>query len=311
MTGQVPPNDANNHGHHGAPRLVLTLLTAIMDEESLERALADVEMLTAAYPDEVSCDNGATDQLPWHVTLRLSETAHVQLSLGKGYPTSSNIEISSYRCGSDEKSRMEAVLVAIRSAAQECLTDGMEGGFACCAAALEAWNESGQDINTVVIEESAPVLQLQEEASGQTYRWTTGEPLLDRKSAFQAHVCRITAESDVRPALFQLLNGNSKLQRATHNMWAYRVVEHRATDADDRSIAVLKHDNDNDGEDAAGSRLAHLLEMRNEDQVLVVVSRWFGGIHLGPKRFAHITNVARELLVTCHEEWDSGSTSKH
>jgi hypothetical protein len=65
---------------------------------------------------------------------------------------------------------------------------------------------------------------------------------------------------------------------------------------------ILKHDNDDDGEDAAGSRLAHLLEMRNEDGVLIVVSRWFGGIHLGPKRFAHITNVARQLLSDWHEK---------
>ena len=65
---------------------------------------------------------------------------------------------------------------------------------------------------------------------------------------------------------------------------------------------ILKHDNDDDGEDAAGSRLAHLLEMRNEDGVLIVVSRWFGGVHLGPKRFAHITNVARQLLSDWHEK---------
>lgn len=77
--------------------------------------------------------------------------------------------------------------------------------------------------------------------------------------------------------------------------YAYRVVEH--LEGND----ILKHDNDDDGEDAAGSRLAHLLEMRNETNALVVVSRWFGGIHLGPKRFAHITNVARELLAQCEQ----------
>jgi putative IMPACT (imprinted ancient) family translation regulator len=58
----------------------------------------------------------------------------------------------------------------------------------------------------------------------------------------------------------------------------------------------LKHDNDDDGEDAAGGRLAMLLDVRDEDGVLVVVSRWYGGIHLGPRRFAVIANVARELL---------------
>lgn len=63
---------------------------------------------------------------------------------------------------------------------------------------------------------------------------------------------------------------------------------------------VIQHDNDDDGEQGAGSRLAHLLEMRKEDGVLIVVSRWFGGTLLGPKRFAHISNVARELLLHFH-----------
>lgn len=59
---------------------------------------------------------------------------------------------------------------------------------------------------------------------------------------------------------------------------------------------VLKHDNEDDGEQGAGSRLAQLLHMRQEDGVLVVVSRWYGGTPLGPKRFAHITNAARQAL---------------
>ena len=65
---------------------------------------------------------------------------------------------------------------------------------------------------------------------------------------------------------------------------------------------IIKHDNDDDGEDGSGSRLAQLLAVRKEDGVLVVVSRWFGGIHLGPKRFAHIVNAAREILDDCHEK---------
>ena len=51
--------------------------------------------------------------------------------------------------------------------------------------------------------------------------------------------------------------------------YAYRFSE---TQPDGR--VVLKHDNDDDGEDAAGSRLAHLLQMREDDGVLVLVSRW-------------------------------------
>ena len=29
---------------------------------------------------------------------------------------------------------------------------------------------------------------------------------------------------------------------------------------------------------------------------VVVVSRWYGGIHLGPDRFKHINNAARQVL---------------
>lgn len=30
--------------------------------------------------------------------------------------------------------------------------------------------------------------------------------------------------------------------------------------------------------------------------VVVVVSRWFGGVHLGPDRFRHINNATRQVL---------------
>jgi putative IMPACT (imprinted ancient) family translation regulator len=39
-----------------------------------------------------------------------------------------------------------------------------------------------------------------------------------------------------------------------------------------------------------------ILEVEN---VVVVVTRWFGGIHLGPDRFKDINNVARNALEEC------------
>jgi hypothetical protein len=41
---------------------------------------------------------------------------------------------------------------------------------------------------------------------------------------------------------------------------------------------------------------SQLTDARN---VVVVVSRWYGGILLGPARFTHINNAARDLLDTC------------
>jgi len=53
---------------------------------------------------------------------------------------------------------------------------------------------------------------------------------------------------------------------------------------------VLHQDNDDDGESAAGGRLAHLLQIMEVKDVLVVVTRYFGGIHLGPDRFKCVMN---------------------
>jgi Uncharacterized protein family UPF0029 len=55
-------------------------------------------------------------------------------------------------------------------------------------------------------------------------------------------------------------------------------------------------DYDDDGETAAGSRLLKLLTIVGAENVVVVVSRWFGGVLLGPSRFTHINNAARAIL---------------
>jgi putative IMPACT (imprinted ancient) family translation regulator len=86
--------------------------------------------------------------------------------------------------------------------------------------------------------------------------------------------------------------------------YAYRIVEKVAGKSSGEIIEVLKHDHEDDGEDGAGSKLSHLLQVRKEVNVLVLVSRWFGGIQLGSKRFVHIAKVAGDLLLDCHANRD-------
>jgi len=59
---------------------------------------------------------------------------------------------------------------------------------------------------------------------------------------------------------------------------------------------VLTIDYDDDGETQAGARLKHLLDILELENVLVVVSRWYGGTHLGPDRFKLINQAARDAL---------------
>ncbi|KAI9267523.1 ribosomal protein S5 domain 2-type protein [Helicostylum pulchrum] len=83
---------------------------------------------------------------------------------------------------------------------------------------------------------------------------------------------------------------NKKIAKAAHNILAYRI-----TMPDEKVL----QDNDDDGETAAGGRLSHLMQILEVENVVVVVSRWFGGIHLGPDRFKNINNVARNALEQC------------
>ena len=113
----------------------------------------------------------------------------------------------------------------------------------------------------------------------------TGAPLSDRKSTFQAHVATVHTVAETRSVLSALYS-NPKIARATHNMWAYVLKEGQ----------IVRRENEDDGEDMAGSRLAHLLQMMAVENLIVVVSRWYGGIKLGADRFKHINNVARAVI---------------
>ncbi|KAF7432726.1 eIF2 kinase Gcn2p negative regulator [Pleurotus ostreatus] len=112
------------------------------------------------------------------------------------------------------------------------------------------------------------------------------EPITDRKSAFVGRACRISHPSQV-PLILSHLMSDRKISRAAHpiiNAWRCHVGN------------VLHQDNDDDGETAAGGRLAHLLQILDVDNVLIIVTRYFGGIHLGPDRFKHINQAARNAL---------------
>ncbi|CBZ55166.1 putative RWD domain-containing protein [Neospora caninum Liverpool] len=55
-------------------------------------------------------------------------------------------------------------------------------------------------------------------------------------------------------------------------------------------------DHDSDGETAAGRKLQQLLYNLKARNVILIVTRWYGGIHLGPDRFRVIATVGRQAL---------------
>jgi putative IMPACT (imprinted ancient) family translation regulator len=120
-----------------------------------------------------------------------------------------------------------------------------------------------------------------------------GAPVVDRKSKFVAHAAIVHTRADV-DAVIDALTSDKRIATATHNISAYRIALAGQTRVD--GTVRIDQERDDDGETGAGDKLLFLLKQRGEVEVVVVVSRWFGGIQLGPDRFKHIATAARDIL---------------
>jgi putative IMPACT (imprinted ancient) family translation regulator len=75
-----------------------------------------------------------------------------------------------------------------------------------------------------------------------------------------------------------------KYAKATHNTWAVVLSDGGA----------VKND---DGESGAGAVILKMLERAALVDHVVVVTRWYGGVHLGGDRFAHVVTAVRAYLA--------------
>ncbi|KAI9222102.1 ribosomal protein S5 domain 2-type protein [Blastocladiella britannica] len=184
----------------------------------------------------------------------------------------------------------------------EWATEYLDGCIAPIAAAMAATSATAGSVSLLSSENK----QLDDDASESSMPdlaiaptpfierlFSHDDPILDRKSVFLAHAAYITSPTRDPPALLAYLVSHRRIARATHNITAYRLVTTNET----TGAEAVVQDCDDDGEDAAGKRLLHLLQLIGARNVWVCVTRWYGGVQLGPDRFAHINNVARRALV--------------
>ena len=109
-----------------------------------------------------------------------------------------------------------------------------------------------------------------------------------QRSMFQGFAANVASPDEARRAVRELAASTSKLARATHLSFAFRIP---------RTAATPLCDHDDDGEAGAGMRLAMVLERSNLAKgAVVVVARWFGGVMLGPQRFQFIMGAAKDAL---------------
>jgi len=106
--------------------------------------------------------------------------------------------------------------------------------------------------------------------------------LTDKGSKYAVSGGAVASRKDA-VAFIKELKRKKKFAKATHNTWA-------VVFADGEQV---KND---DGENGAGAIILRMLEREGLTDHIVVVTRWYGGTHLGGDRFRHVQTCVRAYL---------------
>ncbi|KAH8904260.1 hypothetical protein BR93DRAFT_946627 [Coniochaeta sp. PMI_546] len=118
--------------------------------------------------------------------------------------------------------------------------------------------------------------------------WSTSQPLSLKSSTFVARATAITSPSQRQALLTSLMTSIPHLKTATHNAWAYRTTS---------NTGYVSEQSDDDGETGAGALLLRVMRDLGATDTLVVMTRWYGGIMLGPDRWRLMRNVVTAALT--------------
>lgn len=94
--------------------------------------------------------------------------------------------------------------------------------------------------------------------------------------------CPVNSRAEIDAAI-KALKRDKAYAKATHNTWGALLPDDGPIKADD-------------GESGAGMVILRMLEREDLTGHLVVVTRWYGGKHLGGDRFRHVQTCVRAYL---------------
>ncbi len=107
----------------------------------------------------------------------------------------------------------------------------------------------------------------------------------DRKSKFSGTFYKVGSVDEVKK-IIKNLKQDKFYKKAAHNIYAYRILT-------DDGIVEWKND---DGEIGGGNCVLSVLMNENIVNTLVIVTRYYGGIHLNTDRFKHIINTTKTVV---------------
>ena len=109
--------------------------------------------------------------------------------------------------------------------------------------------------------------------------------IVDRGSKYSVTAGHIENATELNQFL-KKLKSDKKYRKATHNTYAARYIENG-------KIIDVKSD---DGETGAGMIVLRELQRSNTANIIVVVTRWFGGVMLHGDRLKHVQDATRKIL---------------
>lgn len=253
----------------------------------------EIEVINSIYGDDTL---NATDEANTY-TLKISCFSFpLKLHFDSDYPSSPPTLLGSDTSGTvirreDSSHAVELfkdVLNELFEPSQVCLYDVIEEvtiRYQAEATHREEEIVRGQNLTEFAIEKD---LVDETQLKIDPPEWILSDVVTELKSVFIARTARVTSPEQAKHYVQHLLDSDKKVRAATHNITAWRMRDENG---------VVYQDQDDDGEAAAGGRLLHLMQLMDLWNCVVVVTRWYGGHHLGPKRFALINQVARDAFV--------------
>ena len=332
------PARTGNHavGHHGATQQTHSYIFRIMSEDLLN----EQEAINSIYGEHTFEE--APDQVLHQCYLAIPpRNATLRLFFPPCYPDKAPQILCVVKVGDGLPKGYGTNILA---QAREALTKVFIPGAVCIFDLLQAlecnsdesphfehcYSPQGDDSpnhDEGANRQSSVGSQRQSYVSPTPPEWAISSTVTSKKSVFVAHACSVTSPSQTKTALIHLLSIDKRIEKATHNITSYR-IRRPASSATDALLSNFNYqDYDDGGETAAGGRLLHLLKLMDVWDVFVVVSRWYGGVRLGPvskirsmdisffkadfntcfkDRFRLISQVAREVIV--EGGWSKGQS---
>ncbi|KAH0601519.1 hypothetical protein MHUMG1_00395 [Metarhizium humberi] len=125
-------------------------------------------------------------------------------------------------------------------------------------------------------------------SSGEQKAWVASQKLTSRASTFVAHAASLSSPSLRTGLMNGLMTDKPELETATHNAWALRTSYGNSPLVQEASF--------DDGESGCGKFMLQTMREADVTNTLVVLTRWYGGIMLGPDRWRLMRECINDAL---------------